>query len=135
MPDLRDVLLKAGLVDEKQVQEARSLATMRDEIPLAKMRKRQSDIEEKFEAASQLNSPNRLRTEASMLLTDEPDIKLAQRLLELARKPAMRQHPDEDGEVLVLQLQTVVRGLQRAHTDGERIAALGPLDRHYRQHR
>jgi hypothetical protein len=86
MPDLRDVLLKAGLVDEKRVNEERSLATMRDEVPLAKLRKRHSDIERKLEVLAETTTVDDFRREARKVLRDNPVPALLQSVIQLVHK-------------------------------------------------
>lgn len=124
MPDLRDALFKAGLVDQDKLRKEEGLARVRDEIPMAKLRKRQSDIEKKMEALSDIDSPKRFRTQACTLLTDFPDPMLAEALLGLAGKNKLRKHPDEDGEALFTQLQQTLRGLRRTLSEGERVATV-----------
>lgn len=124
MADLRDALRKAGLINEEQLRREKSLANMRDEIPLALLRKRHSDIERKLEAMVGVDSPKRFRAQAYSLLTDNPDAELAQKLLDLAIESGLRKHPDEDGEALIANLQQVRAHLRRASTDGERITVV-----------
>lgn len=84
--DLKNALYKAGLVNSEKLRKEEGLARVRDEIPLARMRKRHSDIEQALETLSKTTTPMEFRREARKVLRNNPIPALLQAVITLFHK-------------------------------------------------